>query len=249
MTAAEQATARALRAAWANHARLIGAILGMLGLVALGWFAHSPKAPSVPTAEAHTLDSLGFTAPIFAQQVHATARRETVYVQIAQRDMHRARPALDSSAFYKHLADSLTTEASNHIDTSAVTWEGIAVVRSAEAETARHAVAALVSAHVNDSLAVLAADSVSRAALARLAATTTLNAKLAADLAASDPPCRWALGLLHCQSRKMAFTEGALVAAGAVVAIHEVTKKADQVKQVASLDRRASFRVGLTLSF
>ena len=190
-------------------------VAGLVLAFALGWCGHTSKAPAIPAAEAHTLDSLGFTAPIFVHQETALAQRETVYVRQAAQSVRHATSAYDSSTFYKHLADSLTTQAGNQLDTAAVTWEGIAVERSAEAKAARDAADSMRVALVSDSIALAVSDARADSALARLAVSTDLNARLAADLKAADPPCR-VLAFVHCPSREKVLVLGAAGGAAAV---------------------------------
>jgi len=183
---------------------------------AVGWFGHRPAQPSIPVRESHTLDSLGFTAPIFRAHVDSTIRAETVYVAKSVAAATHASSAYDSSTFYKHLADSLTAVAGKAIDTSAVTWEGIAVVRTAEAVTARHAADSLRVALTDMTIAKGNADDRATTDSLRVVSVTDALNRTAADLAKSDPPCRWLLGIAHCQTRKKVATEAAIGSALAV---------------------------------
>jgi len=195
----------------------------VVGALALGWFGHRPAAPSIPAREQHTLDSLGFTAPIFRAHVDSTIRAETVYVAKSVTAATHARSAYDSSTYYKHLADSLTAVAGKAIDTSAVTWEGIAVVRAAEASTARHAADSLRVALTAMTIAKNNADDRARTDSLRVVSVTDALNRTAADLRAADPPCR-VLKFVRCPSRRSVAVVGVALGVAAAIAIPHALK-------------------------
>jgi hypothetical protein len=146
----------------------------------------------------------------------ATIVHERAAVDTSARSATHAAASFDSSTFYKRLADSLTAIAGNAIDTSAVTWEGIAAVRSAEATTARHAADSLRAALTDMTIAKWRADDRAAIDSARVVVLTAALTRTADDLAHADPPCRVLLGLVHCQSRKQVAGEAAIGGALAV---------------------------------
>ncbi|MFI5228396.1 MAG: hypothetical protein ACHQWU_04960 [Gemmatimonadales bacterium] len=201
-----------------KHARLAGILACLLVGVGAGWLMHpNANAPSIPPKEQHALDSMAFTAPIFAQHIQSLAHAETVYVAAARHDAQRAAVDLHEGASLAKLADSLNTIAAIAHDTSS-RLEAVAATWHAAYDSAHAAAVELQAAHVADSLAIITADSARIGALARLAVTTDLNARLAADLKASDPPCR-VLALFHCPSRRLAFVGGAAVALAAPLVV------------------------------
>lgn len=224
MTAADGIKSLERKAATVAHMRYAGVVVCMLACVGVGMLVRGgPKAPSIPPKAAATRDSFTFTAPIFRAQVESTTHVETAAVAHAAIAAAHAHAAYDSSTFYKRLADSLTRVAGNTLDTAAVTWEGIAVVRSAEAATARHAADSLRVALDSMTIARAAADARATLDSSRLAALTTFNAQLLHDLAASDPPCR-VLKFVHCPSRRSVAVVGVALGVAAAIAIPHALK-------------------------
>jgi len=222
--AAERSAKFWLKQELKGHAQLVVIVLCAIGLVAAGWLMHpSPKAPSIPPKEAKSIDSLFSTYPVYTRTRQATIVTERAAVDTAERAAKASASSYDSSTFYKRLADSLTQQASNHLDTAAVTWEGIAVVRSAEAATARHAADSLRVSLTDMRRAKDSADARATGDSARVVSLTDALNRTAADLRAADPPCR-VLKFVHCPSRRSVAVVGVALGVAAAIAIPHALK-------------------------
>lgn len=206
------------------HMRYAGVVVCMLACVGVGMLVRGgPKAPSIPPKEAKSLDSLFSTYPVYTRTRQATIVAERAAVDTAERAAKASASSYDSSTFYKRLADSLTQQASNHLDTAAVTWEGIAVVRSAEAATARHAADSLRVALTDMRRAKDSADARATGDSARVVSLTDALNRTAADLRAADPPCR-VLKFVRCPSRRSVAVVGVALGVAAAIAIPHALK-------------------------
>lgn len=211
------------RAALMVKTRLGLAALCVVVAFCVGWFGHRASAPSIPVAEQHTLDSLGFTAPIFRAHVDSTIHAETVYVTRATRAAHAGTSALTVARRDSALADSLEKAAFVAHDTAAVTWEGIAAARMVEAQHGMQAAESLRVALTLMTSARIAADERASLEAGRVVSLAAALRRTAADLAKADPPCR-VLHFVHCPSRRASAVIGLGLGAAAVLLLPPALK-------------------------
>jgi hypothetical protein len=180
----------------------ISITIGVLVVVTVAAFAFCrPRPTPIPEKEQRSIDSLIVTSPFYRAQRETLTVHETTFV--AQSAQHRAQSTQST-----HAADSLRTlanaaqrTAEQARDTSSH-WHDVAILRGLESDSLRSALGGAMTALEEQTRARTAADARSVLDSARLAATESLNRRLAADLARADPPCRVAFAF-RCPSRRV----------------------------------------------
>lgn len=174
--------------------------------IVVWWSSCRPTPTPIPRREQRSIDSLDATRPAFDSSRNQTVRVESVYV--AQSAAHRAQ-AIRSARVADSLRDVAIAwqRAAEAQGDTLSRWYQVAKTRELEVDSLRVANVGLLAALEDETRARTAADARAVLDSSRLAATERLNAGLARDLAAADPPCR-ALPFVKCPSRKLVAVVG-----------------------------------------
>jgi hypothetical protein len=169
--------------------------------VAVAFAYCRPEPTPIPRAEQFSIDSAKATRPAFDSTRRTSIRIESVYVAQSARNRLGATTAMHAADSLRGLAIAWQRAAEARGDTVSH-WHDVAILRGIENDSLRSANGGLLSALEDETKARTAADSRVSLDSSRLAATENLNARLAVDLRAADPPCR-VLVIARCPSRKV----------------------------------------------
>lgn len=182
---------------------------GIVAVAVVVWFTSCRPTPTpIPPKEQKSIDSLDATKPAFDSSHTQAAHSVTTIITKIVHDSAALAIVRRDAEESRHLADSLAAAASHAAD-SASAWHAAYDQRSREAadlRVDRDTLSRDLAAAKDTLIRVgrqLRDDSL------RIASITVLNAGLARDLRAADPPCR-VLPFVKCPSRKVV----AVMAAG-----------------------------------
>lgn len=167
------------------------------------------RAPLIPPATQHTLDSLRATAETAARSRDSALTVIKHDTLIAVRVERRVDTLRVRDTVLQRRVDSLAVIAAAHPD-SAPLWRSAYDAARVQIDTLHAALAAADTAIVHERAARITAQDLYANTARRLTVTEQANAQLEAALKRAVPACK-VLGLIPCPNRTVAFVAGGIL--------------------------------------